>query len=159
MLGNLQINPQGIINSQATAYEATRSHYAKVFSRLAMTAKWRQFCAWLKGSRRELLNLNAYGQVNGRHYLGVRLVALAQITGSEGRAADYDIDFLPRQQHDEERWVGVATARRLGKPMPPVELVQIGSNYFVRDGHHRVSIARALGELEIEAEVTRWETN
>jgi hypothetical protein len=41
--------------------------------------------------------------------------------------------------------------------LPPVVLVQVGDVYFVRDGHHRISVARALGQLDIEAEVTVWE--
>jgi hypothetical protein len=40
--------------------------------------------------------------------------------------------------------------------LPPVVLVQVGDVYFVRDGHHRISVARALGQLDIEAEVTVW---
>jgi hypothetical protein len=41
--------------------------------------------------------------------------------------------------------------------MPPVELIRVGDVYFVRDGHHRVSVARALGQAYIDAEVTVWE--
>jgi hypothetical protein len=40
--------------------------------------------------------------------------------------------------------------------LPPVELVQVGDVYFVRDEHHRISVARTLGQLDIEAEVTVW---
>jgi hypothetical protein len=45
-----------------------------------------------------------------------------------------------------------------GDPLPPVELIQVGSVYFVRDGHHRISVARAMGQQEIEAVVTVWQT-
>ena len=38
--------------------------------------------------------------------------------------------------------------------MPPVELLKVGDIYFVRDGHHRVSVARALGRADIDAYVT-----
>jgi hypothetical protein len=54
------------------------------------------------------------------------------------------------------RWLRVAAARDQGKVLPPVVLVQVGDVYFVRDGHHRISVARALGQLDIEAEVTVW---
>jgi hypothetical protein len=43
--------------------------------------------------------------------------------------------------------------------LPPVVLVQVGDVYFVRDGHHRISVARALGQLDIEAEVTVWQVS
>jgi len=38
-----------------------------------------------------------------------------------------------------------------------VELIQVGDVYFVRDGHHRISVARALGQRDVEAEVTLWQ--
>ena len=57
------------------------------------------------------------------------------------------------------RWLGVAAARDHGKVLPPVVLVQVGGVYFVRDGHHRISVARALGQLDIEAEVTVWQVS
>jgi hypothetical protein len=41
--------------------------------------------------------------------------------------------------------------------LPPVQLIEVNGCYFVRDGHHRVSVARMLGQLEIEAEVTVWQ--
>jgi hypothetical protein len=43
---------------------------------------------------------------------------------------------------------------RRGESMPPVDLVKVGEIYFVRDGHHRVSVARALGRTDIDANVT-----
>jgi len=47
-------------------------------------------------------------------------------------------------------------ARRGRRGFPPVALIQIEETFFVQDGHHRVSVARARGELDIEAEVTTW---
>jgi hypothetical protein len=51
----------------------------------------------------------------------------------------------------------VAQARQQGLSLPPVELTQVGEVYFVRDGHHRISVARALGQTDIEAEVRVWQ--
>jgi ParB-like chromosome segregation protein Spo0J len=45
---------------------------------------------------------------------------------------------------------------RRGLTLPPVDLIRVGESYFVRDGHHRVSAARALGQAFIEATVTEW---
>jgi hypothetical protein len=90
-------------------------------------------------------------------YLGTKTVLISQIRGSEGRCDDFDIDFLPRQTHSEERWLNVARARQLDAMLPPVDLIQVGRVYFVRDGHHRISVARALGQEYFEARVTVWE--
>jgi len=83
---------------------------------------------------------------------------MAQIRGSEGRSREFDAYFRPLQTHTKHRWVNIAVAQQEGQPLPPVELIQIGDVYFVRDGHHRISVAHVLGQEEIEAEVTLWET-
>jgi hypothetical protein len=88
--------------------------------------------------------------------MGHQVVALCQIRGSEGRCRDFDANFRPLQPHCATRWLGVAMAWKTGTALPPVSLIRVGDVYFVRDGHHRVSVARALGQAEIEAEVTVW---
>lgn len=88
--------------------------------------------------------------------LGLRTVPIAQICGSEGRSQDFDCHFAPLGEHIRERWVSLAALRSEGHPLPPVELVQVGQSYFVIDGHHRISIARAFGQDAIDARVTRW---
>jgi len=86
-------------------------------------------------------------------------VAIAQICGSEGRAADFDRDFNPLQDHTRDRWLGIAEAYQRGRYLPPVALIQVGDHYFVRDGHHRISVARALGQQAIEATVEVWQVD
>jgi hypothetical protein len=51
------------------------------------------------------------------------------------------------------RWESIAAARRRGEAMPPVDVYRVGDLHFVKDGHHRISVARALGDTEIEARV------
>jgi len=104
----------------------------------------------------DLCEIEGSSQVGARHYAGLHTVPIAQIQGSEGRSNDFDRDFHPLQDHCKERWLRLAMAREQGKVLPPVVLVQVGEVYFVRDGHHRISVARALGQLDIEAEVTVW---
>jgi hypothetical protein len=118
---------------------------------------------WLKsailGRRNALRSLActaAQAGAGSRTYLGVTLVPLSAIRGSENRVHDFDADFRPLQEHDKPRWIGVMRAMSSGEPMPPVDLIRVGEHYFVRDGHHRVSVARWLGMKEIEAEVTVW---
>lgn len=96
------------------------------------------------------------GRAGDRTYLGVRLVPLSAIRGSENRVNDFDADFRPLQEHDKPRWIGVMRAMSSGEPVPPVDLIRVGEHYFVRDGHRRVSVAKWLGMKEIEAEVTVW---
>jgi hypothetical protein len=119
--------------------------------------------AWslLTGRSRHLLDLSAYratGSLLGGHSVGIRTVAISRIRGSEGRSEDFDQEFHPLRLHNQGRWLSVATARQRGVALPPVELIQIGDIYFVRDGHHRISVAKAFGQAEIEADVTVWET-
>jgi hypothetical protein len=114
----------------------------------------------LTGRSRRLLPLaevDAACTVRTRRYTGMQTVPICRIGGSEGRSKDFDRDFNPLQHHTRGRWLGIATARQRGKEMPPVELIQVGDVYFVRDGHHRISVARALGQRDVEAEVTVWQ--
>jgi hypothetical protein len=85
-----------------------------------------------------------------------RLVPIAEIVGSEGRCGDFDRDFNPLHDQNRGRWLRIAAARRRGTLLPPVDLIQVGDLYFVRDGHHRISVARALGQPDIEARVAVW---
>ncbi len=116
--------------------------------------------SWLLGRSRRLLDLKeieARCRVCARSYGGSRTVPVGEIRGSAGRIGDFDRDFHPLQTHTQERWLGIAAARWRGKSLPPVSLVQVGDRYFVLDGHHRISVARALGEQYIEAQVTIWQ--
>lgn len=81
-------------------------------------------------------------------------VPLDAIVGSVGRYNDFTREFLPRMDSDKSRWVGVSLAMTGPSGTPPVELYRIGGAYFVRDGNHRVSVARQLGAPTIQAYVT-----
>lgn len=113
---------------------------------------------WRRLSRRPvaLASLGAVTAHGGRSVGGL-VVEIAAIVGSEGRAADFDGAFAPLGEHSRDRWVSVASARLAGRGLPPVQLIRAAGGYYVRDGHHRISVARALGEEFIEAEVVSWE--
>jgi hypothetical protein len=128
-----------------------------------------QFWSRLTGRSRclfKLASVEAACRLGANCNAGLQTVSIDQIRGSEGRSTDFDRDFYPLKDHNRERWLGIAIARQEGKTLPPVVLVQIGQVYFVRDGHHRISVARALGQEAIEARVTTcqvsgplpWET-
>jgi len=90
--------------------------------------------------------------------LGLKVVPLDQIVGSVGRARDFDRRFRPTSGRSRGRWEQIAAAARRGESFPPVDLVKVGQLYFVRDGHHRVSVARALGRTDVDAYVTEVKT-
>jgi hypothetical protein len=85
---------------------------------------------------------------------GLRVIPLDRIVGTVDRARDFDRDFRPTSQRPRERWERLAAAMRRGEPIPPIAVYAVGDVFFVRDGHHRVSVARALGRGDIEARVT-----
>ncbi len=111
----------------------------------------------LTGHSRSLLNLTtevSRRKVSGQHYAGIRMVPISQIKGSESQLDDFDCDFNPMNIRTVDRWISVAVAHTDGMILPPVELIQLGEDYFVRDGHHRISVARAFHEEYVDAEVT-----
>jgi hypothetical protein len=89
-----------------------------------------------------------------RRPLGLRDVPLDRILGTVDRTNDFDRAFRPTSSRARERWERLATAARRGETLPPISLYVVGGVYFVRDGHHRVSVARALGRDTIDAWVT-----
>ena len=86
-------------------------------------------------------------------YTGMKTVQLKQIVGSEGRYRDFNKYFHPRSEYLRSRWEQVDRARIKDIPLPAIQLYEIGGAYFVRDGNHRVSVARLQGVEEIDAEV------
>lgn len=98
--------------------------------------------------------LKALGH-DGEQDLGLQEVELDAIVGSVARAGDFDRHMHPRKPHLRDRWEALAATKR---DLPPVHLVRLNDFYFVEDGHHRVSIARARGAQTISAHVRRIRT-
>lgn len=86
-------------------------------------------------------------------YRGFQTVPIAQIVGSVDRFQDFDRAFLPRQRHTAGRWKNIDRAYYQDVRLPPVQLYKVGDVYFVKDGNHRVSVARERGVEFIDAEV------
>jgi hypothetical protein len=138
------------------AFHQARQIFNRVYIRSWLARLWAAICR-RSNCLQDLRTIAATYPVGDRHYAGVQTVPIQQIRGSENRTQDFDAAFHPRRRHHEFRWIGVATALLQGEMLPPVELIQVGETYFVRDGHHRVSAARALGQLAIDAVVTVWD--
>jgi hypothetical protein len=96
--------------------------------------------------------VDALGRV-GQRDLGGQVIALDSIVGTVDRAKDFDRQFRPLTTRLRPRWERIALARRRGESMPPIEVYRIGDAHFVRDGHHRVSVARTQGDEVIDAHV------
>lgn len=127
------------------------------------TSRWKAIIEEMKNSLfrldHPLLDLSEIPthQMHSRHQGGIKPISIDKICGTLGRSADFDRHFHPLSDRIRDRWVGVAIARLQNFPLPPVSLIQIRDHYFVEDGHHRISVARALGEIAIDAEITVWD--
>ena len=95
----------------------------------------------------------ALGRV-GERSLGLHAIPLDSVVGTVDRGKEFDREFRPTTSRVRTRWERIAAAMRRGDPLPPISVYRIGEVHFVRDGHHRVSVARALGLRDIDAFVT-----
>jgi hypothetical protein len=90
----------------------------------------------------------------GERYLGLQAIELDSIIGTVDRGREFDRSFRPKSGRVRSRWERIATAHRRGQSMPPIDVYRIGELHFVKDGHHRVSVARALRLDTIDAYVS-----
>lgn len=127
------------------------------FERAINKAFWRKAIAWLTGRHNELLpfdEVRKHLPMRGQRYRGYQQVPIQAIIGSLGRYRDFDRAFLPTQSRTKGRWVSIDRAHHEQAFLPPVELIKMGDIYFVKDGNHRVSVAREWGQEFIDAYVT-----
>ena len=94
----------------------------------------------------------------GERHVGLETIPLDSIVGSVGRERDFDRGFRPTSGRTRGRWEQIATAARKGEAFPPIDVYRIGEVHFVKDGHHRVSVARAQSLDTIDAYVTEVQT-
>jgi len=156
MYATSALNPHALAQSGYT--QRSTSQAAQLYARSDRRSWTDKVKSIFRGPAKQLLELNAVlatSTVLNSQFAGVQQVAVSQIrgTGSKGRGQDFDADFNLLNTRNEARWLSVASAWQQGK-VAPVSLIQVGNTYFVQDGHHRVSVVRAAGQDEIEAEVT-----
>ncbi|PTA67298.1 transcriptional regulator [Deinococcus arcticus] len=89
----------------------------------------------------------------GEYARGLQTIEVDHIIGSVDRYREFDRHYLPKERHLDERWIGVRSAQLQGKELPPIQVYQVGELYFVKDGNHRVSVARRQGQKYIDADV------
>jgi hypothetical protein len=92
--------------------------------------------------------------LEGFRTLGLQMIRLDTVVGTVDSRRDFDRRFRPTSARVRERWEHLALAQRRGEAVPPIDVYRVGDLHFVRDGHHRVSIALATGQTSIEAHVT-----
>jgi uncharacterized protein (TIGR00730 family) len=97
-------------------------------------------------------------QIRGQRYVGVQTIPLDKIVGSVGRYQEFSRAFLPTQEFIRERWKRVYEVAHAPTGFPPIDVYKIGDAYFVRDGHHRVSVLHELGASTVEATITELDT-
>jgi hypothetical protein len=133
-----------------------------LFAQARKRARQGQFWSCLTGRSQGLLALKQVRvscTIQAERDGGVRTVPINQIRGSEGRSHYFDLDFNPLYDQTKGRWLSIAVAQQRGKALPLVSLIQVGDLYFVQDGHHRISVARARGQKAIEARVIVWQVS
>jgi len=124
------------------------------------TAFVEEAVAVLKRRPGDLLSFDqVHERLQLRHvrYLALQDVPLDRIVGSVGRYHDFTRAFFPRGEHLRSRWQNIERLLASGQSLPPVELYKVGDVFFVRDGNHRVSVARHRGFSSIEAFVWEYE--
>lgn len=132
------------------------------FQTARMRAFWDEVFGLVRGKPAELLSfedVRARLRLREEDYKGLHEVPLDQIAGSVGRYNEFTSHFLPKRASMQERWSRVYAQAQGMMGLPPIELYKVGDVYFVRDGNHRVSVARQLGAHTIQAHVTELPTS
>lgn len=96
-------------------------------------------------------------KARNERYVGIREIPVDNIIGSEGRYEDFNKDFLPLKEELRPRWTAINQIMEDDKPLPPISVFKIDEYYFVRDGNHRVSVAKSRKQDFIDAEVTEYQ--
>ncbi len=126
------------------------------FERARRRAFISDIVATLKGDSNWLISFEEVQKMlpmQGQFYKGLQQVPISDIVGSVDRYHDFDRRFLPTQTHTRGRWESVDRATLTDVVLPPVQLYKVGGIYFVKDGNHRVSVAKEKGVEYIDAEV------
>jgi len=123
-------------------------------------AFWNELGSFLSGRPNRLLSWEGVRDkldLRGPVYEGVQAVPLEKIVGSVGRYQDFDCAYMPKRDGIAPRWRSIARAHYSDTSLPPVTLYKVGDAYFVVDGNHRVSVARARDDGFVDARVIEVE--
>ena len=115
---------------------------------------------WLPPRRTRQSNPRALSDVHALAWTSSHLhvIPLDAIVGTVEATTDFDAEFRPTTNRISARWLRVALAHHRGHSLPPITVIEGPDGYYVTDGRHRVSVARALGQTDIEAWVSPLRT-
>lgn len=126
----------------------------RAFTRASRAGRWAALWRAVRRKRgTELPVLSAKGAARGP--AGIREIPIDAIAGTlePARARQFDAAFRPVRRALRTRWERIWIAEERGAVLPPISVVPVGDAYAVRDGHHRVSVARARGAIAINGVV------
>ena len=132
-----------------------------IFYQQSRRAFWGRVLNWLTHKGNDLLEYSQAIHDSGfssQRDLGVQIVPVNKIVGTVGRGRDFDRGFRPRRENMRERWMRVQTLFERQGQFPVLELYKLGDLYYVLDGHHRVSVARANDVRYLDARVVEVHT-
>ncbi len=134
---------------------------SKDFEKARFKAALTDIFSAIKKDKSELLSFEVVRQAlkpTNQTYKGVHPIPIDKIVGSEGRYKDFNRNFLPKIDNIKDRWTNVDKAHYKNIELPPIQVYKIGDAYFVKDGNHRVSVARQQGKKFIDAEIIELKT-
>jgi uncharacterized ParB-like nuclease family protein len=144
------------------SYQANYMEGISKFQGARAKAFWTELANLVRGKSAELLSfedIRTRLRLKAESYRGLQDIELDKIVGSVGRYNDFTRDFLPKTNEMRERWSRVYAQINSMQGVPPIEVYKVGDVYFVRDGNHRVSIAKQNGDKTIQAHVTELPTS
>ncbi len=149
---NNEVNPSNNNQFWSTARQDFSNAYRKGF--------FHAIVAWIQRINNDLIPYDEVRKripMRGQHYLGLQQIETEKIVGSVSRFNDFDRAFLPRQTHTRSRWESIDRAYFQDVILPPIDVYKIGDVYFVKDGNHRVSVARERGQAYMDAYVVEMD--
>ncbi|MBX3001004.1 MAG: hypothetical protein KF893_20955 [Caldilineaceae bacterium] len=158
------LSPQALDVAFVAADQGTQQKWiqvAKNFENALSNNQWRQILDRMLFRSNKLKTFNEAMQdrrLIERSDLGDCVVLVEKIVGSVGRQHDFDRSFMPRSEHLKDRWLSVDRAYYQGVTLPLIELIKLDDEFYVVDGHHRISVARYHGQQYIEAHVVEVHT-
>jgi hypothetical protein len=143
----MNMHPSFVDIRNSLAYE-----FSILRTRALRNALWTKLIG--KNKKLALFPEQAPQKSPNRKWIGVTDIPVEEIIGTLGRHSDFDHEFRPLKKNLRDRWVNVYLIHE-GDGWPPILVHKLEEDYYVEDGHHRVSVARALGLAFIQAKV--WE--
>jgi hypothetical protein len=138
----------------SASYTNNQSFIMDEFNRVRMKARRNSLLARLIGRDDGLKYFpdNALAVRQNKFHAGIQNIPTEKIIGTVSRMDDFDKEFRPLKKHLRQRWVNMFILHE-SDGWGPIIVHKVGDGYFVEDGHHRVSVAKAKGMLFIEADV------